>query len=136
LALFITMGTTLFSCQNKDGKKQKIDNVEVVKDTATELVTLVGKVPIDPTDTVHSHVPPPPPPKADLVKFVKPVTKNCTKPTKNKVKPSNEGTEDDSLFVTGAVMQTNAEFPGGIEQFYNFFGKEFKNPENVNAANN
>lgn len=136
LALFITMGTTLFSCQNKDGKKQKIDTVEVVKDTTTEIVTLVGEVPLDPTDSVPSHVPPPPPPKADQVKFVKPVPTDCSTPTKNKGKSSNEGKEDNSAFVTGAVTQTNAEFPGGIEQFYNFFGKEFKNPENVNATNN
>ncbi|MEN2399658.1 energy transducer TonB [Flavobacterium sp. MC2016-06] len=30
LALFITMGTTLFSCQDKNGEKQKINKVEIV----------------------------------------------------------------------------------------------------------
>ncbi|WP_431243925.1 hypothetical protein ACQ9BO_05510 [Flavobacterium sp. P21] len=30
LALFIAMGTTLFSCQDKDGNKKKIENVEIV----------------------------------------------------------------------------------------------------------
>lgn len=33
LALFITMGTTLFSCQDKDGNKNKIDKIEVVNNT-------------------------------------------------------------------------------------------------------
>lgn len=30
LALFIAMGTTLFSCQDKDGNKKRIDNIELV----------------------------------------------------------------------------------------------------------
>lgn len=30
LALFIAMGTTLFSCQDKEGNKQKIDKIEIV----------------------------------------------------------------------------------------------------------
>ncbi|MCP2026923.1 hypothetical protein L1276_002067 [Flavobacterium sp. HSC-32F16] len=33
LALFIVMGTTLFSCQDKDGNKTKIDKIEVVHDS-------------------------------------------------------------------------------------------------------
>lgn len=33
LALFVAMGTTLFSCQDKEGKKQKIDKIEVIKDS-------------------------------------------------------------------------------------------------------
>jgi hypothetical protein len=36
LALFIAMGTTLFSCQDKNGNKQKIDKVEIVEDRATQ----------------------------------------------------------------------------------------------------
>lgn len=30
LALFVAMGTTLFSCQDKDGNKHKIDKIEIV----------------------------------------------------------------------------------------------------------
>ncbi|TCN60657.1 hypothetical protein D0809_02025 [Flavobacterium circumlabens] len=136
LALFIAMGTTLFSCADKEGNKKKINKVEVVdKEETPENHVTVG-IALPPKDPSEHTLPPPPPPKVDQVKFVKPVTKDCTKPTKNKVKSSNEGQEEESAFVTGAVMQTNAEFPGGIEAFYNFFGKEFKNPENVNATNN
>lgn len=136
LALFISMGTTLFSCADKDGNKKKINKVEVVdKEETPENYVILGKA-LPPKGSSEHTLPPPPPPKADQVKFVKPATKDSGKPTKNKVKSSNEGKEEDPAFVTGAVTQTNAEFPGGIEQFYNFFGKEFKNPENVNAANN
>jgi hypothetical protein len=34
LALLISMGTTLFSCADRKGNKQKIDGVEVVDDTS------------------------------------------------------------------------------------------------------
>ncbi|AWK04158.1 hypothetical protein HYN56_07900 [Flavobacterium crocinum] len=44
LALFITMGTTLFSCQDKDGNKQKIDNVEVVEDVKPEQHVTTGVI--------------------------------------------------------------------------------------------
>jgi len=33
LALFIAMGTTLFSCQDKDGNKNRIDKIEIVGNT-------------------------------------------------------------------------------------------------------
>ena len=36
LALFIAMGTTLFSCSDKNGNKQKIDKIEVVEDDTVE----------------------------------------------------------------------------------------------------
>ncbi|TDO78093.1 hypothetical protein EV143_103338 [Flavobacterium chryseum] len=33
LALFIAMGTTLFSCADKDGNKNRIDKIEIVNNT-------------------------------------------------------------------------------------------------------
>ncbi|MTH14944.1 hypothetical protein GKZ88_05075 [Flavobacterium sp. LC2016-01] len=140
LALFIAMGTTLFSCQNKDGKKQKIDKVEVVTDTVAKERIVVGETPLDPKDTAKANVPPPPPPpKVDQVKFVNSPINTKKTSTQKSVKINCEKAkgeeEDDVAFVTGAVMQTNAEFPGGIEQFYNFFAKEFKQPENISDSN-
>ena len=133
LALFITMGTTLFSCQDKNGNKQKIDKVEVIQDgTPVEHIS-VGEPKIN---NLHDTIvpPPPPPPKVDHVKFVKPVLTNRSETTKDK-KSSKQVTEDDSQFVTGAVISINAEFPGGIDPFYTFFGNEFKTPENINTKN-
>lgn len=130
LALFIAMGTTLFSCQDKNGNKQKIDTIEVVKND-----TLVQQITVGKALRGENEVPSPPPPKVDQVKFVKPVTINCNKTSKDKTKPSNQVKENDSQFITGAVTQTNAEFPGGIDPFYTFFGNEFKTPENVNTKN-
>lgn len=134
LALFIAMGTTLFSCQDKNGNKQKIDKIEVVQDDVPVEHISVG----DPKITnLHDTIvpPPPPPPKVDHIKFVKPVPTNCSEITKDKKQSSKQVKEDDSQFITGAVMQTNAEFPGGIDPFYTFFGNEFKTPENVNTKN-
>ena len=135
LALFISMGTTLFSCQDKNGNKRKIDKVEIVThDTLVQHTTVGETISKNKKSNGAFLPPPPPPPKVDQVKFVKPVPTNCSKTIKDKKHP-NQVKEDDSQFVTGAVMQTNAEFPGGIDPFYTFFGKEFKTPENVNTKN-
>ncbi|WP_291153851.1 hypothetical protein [Flavobacterium sp. UBA7680] len=136
LALFVAMGTTLFSCADKEGNKKKIDKVEVVKDTVTKERVMVGDVPINPNDSHHNPLPPPPPPpKVDQVKFVKNPVNNTKKEKSIKINCKKAVEEEDnSTFVTGAVMQTNAEFPGGIDQFYTFFAKEFKKPEGSNIG--
>jgi hypothetical protein len=74
LALFIAMGTTLFSCQDKNGKKQKIDKIEVVEETQHITVGIALPPKHDPKNNLNL-VPPPPPPKVDQVKFVKPKEK-------------------------------------------------------------
>lgn len=42
LALLITMGTTLLSCSDKNGEKQKIEKVEIVDDPTKHSVTTMG----------------------------------------------------------------------------------------------
>lgn len=126
LALFIAMGTTLFSCQDKNGNKQKIDKVEVVEETELENNITKGKA-----LRGKNEIPPPPPPKVDQVKFVKP-TNNITKEEKVTSQKSTK-TVEEPVYNGGVAIETNAEFPGGIEQFYNYFGKEFRKPENINA---
>lgn len=75
LALFIAMGTTLFSCADKNGNKQKIEKVEVVSEPKPEIDRItVGDVKYNPNDTFHIPLPPPPP-KIDQVKFVKPIVR-------------------------------------------------------------
>jgi hypothetical protein len=46
LALFIAMGTTLFSCSNKNGDKQKIDKVEVVSPEQEGFATGGPRLPV------------------------------------------------------------------------------------------
>lgn len=135
LALFVAMGTTLFSCQDKEGKRQKIDKIEVVKEVSPTQHTTVGKTRIRNNNSGDILLPPPPPPKVDQVKFVKNPVNNTKKEKPAKIS-STKVVEEESSFVTGAVMQTNAEFPGGIDQFYTFFGKQFEKPESINNTNN
>jgi hypothetical protein len=150
LALFIAMGTTLFSCQDKNGDKQKIDKIEIVKDSSTDQRVMVGDTKVSGNES--TQIPPPPPPKINQVKFVKPDKKKLIwgakesitstglivaidKTSKDKTQSSKQNKEDDSAFTTGAVIHINAEFPGGIDPFYTFFANEFKTPENTDTKN-
>ncbi len=135
LALFISMGTTLFSCQDKEGNKKKIDKVEVVTDTVAKERIVVGKAPLDPIDPANALVPPPPPPKVDQVKFITNPVKNDKEEKAKSIKANNKKTIEEPVYNGGIAVETNAEFPGGIEQFYNFFEKEFKKPQGLETAN-
>jgi hypothetical protein len=129
LALFIAMGTTLFSCADKDGNKKKIDKIEVVQDVAPVEQISVGKSKISTlNDTLLL---PPPPPKVDQVKFVKPLYKDKNKKAKiNYVEKIAKDSivEDETIFM-GAAIETSPCYSGGISNFYDFFIKEFKLPE-------
>ena len=70
LALFVAMGTTLFSCSNRNGDKQAIDSIEVVNDNQTATHTLGAPMPPK-TDSVNL---PDPKPLPNLFKNPKAVT--------------------------------------------------------------
>jgi hypothetical protein len=160
LALFIAMGTTLFSCTDKNGDKQKIDKVEVVDKISDQENLKTGKA------LKSEKIPPPLPPpgmtdvkssekltrivtmgevvsteasmkpdnvqspsKTDKVKFVNPANITTEEKAKTNKTDFKKATKEESSLVTSTVKQTNAEFPGGIDQFYTFFGKEFIKPE-------
>ncbi|PXY45414.1 hypothetical protein [Flavobacterium hydrophilum] len=131
LALFIAMGTTLFSCTDKNGDKKKIDKIEIVKTSKTEPIQ-VGKIKIKGNNNFVP--PPPPPPKTDNVKFVKGKTKisdvkinsSSTPDCKASVQESNMQGE---TYITGAVIETKADYPGGINNFYQFLVNELKLPK-------
>lgn len=132
LALFIAMGTTLFSCADKEGNKKKIDKVEVVKEETikeeTDRHTSLG-MPLPEKDSSNNATQP----KIDKK------SKNSLKTNKKAVcspESSSKSTKaqtpkEEPVYNGGVAIETNAEFPGGIEQFYNFFAKEFKKPESV-----
>jgi protein TonB len=102
--------------------------------------------------------PPPPPPKVDQVKFVKPVVaktediteeivkieeikdKNLGKETikgdpdaELTVEPVGNGpsqvVEEDNQIYNTAGIEVKPDFPGGLEKFYKFIGKNFQVPE-------
>ena len=99
--------------------------------------------------------PPPPPPKVDQVKFVKPVVAKAEEVTEEPPKvedlkdkkisdvtvkgdPDAEPTvepvgnqvveEDNSIYSTAGI-EVKPDFPGGLEKFYKFVGKNFQVPE-------
>lgn len=132
-ALFLVMGT-FFGCQNKEDKKQEIENLQVITDTSTTKSTTVDKTEINnkiPDQTPESQI------KIGEIKNAKPEKNNNSKPEK---KSNSEAEKADNkhktiLKETAASGETssqiNAEFPGGIDQFYTFFMKEYKKPESV-----
>lgn len=102
--------------------------------------------------------PPPPPPKVDQVKFVKPVVAKADEVTeeppkieeiKDKklgaetikgdpdaeitVEPVGNGpkdvVEEDNEIYNTAGIEVKPDFPGGIEKFYKYIGKNYQVPE-------
>ncbi len=52
LALFITLGTTLFSCSDKNGNKQKINRIEIIEEESKNIDSIyINNVDIGPAPT-------------------------------------------------------------------------------------
>jgi len=152
LALFVAMGTTLFSCQTKDGTKQKIEKVEITDDPS-KFDSPIGKAKIHKNDSTCDVPPPPAPPSKEhdnltnsvkhtnrisgevILENQKTKGKNSSKPSSTKSEKKNDSQNEDVVYNGGIAIETNAEFPDGIEQFYNFIEKEFKKTENSESAN-
>ncbi|MEO8240344.1 MAG: hypothetical protein ABI793_10145 [Flavobacterium sp.] len=139
--LFI--GTTLFSCTDKNNKKQ---NNEIEAVDAKDKINKSGQIPgssqlskkdsqehpeknieINNEEIISSST------KANHVKSTKP--KENKNPQSEKTNNEKNSSAKVMIKATPAgeiVSQTNAEFPGGIEQFHTFFMKEYKKPEGVN----
>lgn len=137
LALFVAMGTTLFSCADKEGNKKKIDKVEIVENKKIEEIIIEKESSKDSTS-----IPIPALPKSIPVKFVEPRPIVCGEAfndkDKSSIKTNNENTiakdsivEDDGLYVMGAAIETSPTYPSGISNFYAFFVNEFKLPEDI-----
>ncbi|MCR4031658.1 MULTISPECIES: energy transducer TonB [Flavobacterium] len=118
LALFITMGTTLFSCADNEGNKITIDKIEVVEDSGPKDLTKPNN------DKSLSQKPP------------------STLPSSISVETINGGTaeavgyyhDDYSGTVTGLPAIENfeissPEYPGGFERFNTYIKNEFQIPK-------
>ncbi|WP_125722165.1 energy transducer TonB [Flavobacterium ustbae] len=129
LALFITMGTTLFSCADKDGSKRKIDKVEIIKDTATTTKSFNSKVSSNLDDSIRTKTS-----KVNRVKFVKPVPTHCSEITYDENQKEIEKDsvfEEHTVYYSGESIETSPYFEGGINNFYQFFITEFQFPEDA-----
>lgn len=133
LALFIAMGASLFSCSDKNGNKQKIDKVEVVKEPKIETNRImVGDVKYDPNDTLNIP-PPPPPPKKDHVKFVKQPENRffSNKALQNKdvnlYKMASDNTDEDGTIICHLPgISGYPEYIGGIASFRKYIKENYR----------
>lgn len=132
LALFIAMGTTLFSCQNKDGNKQKIDKIEVIKDSSVIKISKKEGISVNKTKS----------PQVEKVKFTKHKSRTVRKKEKHysftKTKcgeaiPYTDVYEDNTIYG-GVGIDVLPDYPGGIEIFYDIFRNEFKIPKELKKS--
>ena len=126
LALFAVMGTTLFSCADKEGNKKKIDKVEIVED-----------LPIDKNSIIEDTVP-----KTEI----KTNTKNPVSTKKRKKiklteyvdttgKISKVEEEIDNTIYGGMGIDVKPDFKGGINKFYSFITQNYKLPKKAKNLN-
>ncbi|WP_433835005.1 hypothetical protein [Flavobacterium anhuiense] len=122
--LYAVMAVTFFSCQNKDSKQQEVKNTEVATKAVALDTTAVSK---EKTEQTSRDLP-----KATKTELKQTTSITSKKVTENKTSKDDKTKKDDVPLAVKPPSNTNAEFPGGIEQFHNFFMKEYKKPENVN----
>ncbi|MBZ4041693.1 hypothetical protein [Flavobacterium hibisci] len=159
LASFFIIGTTLFSCADKnenknqnneieavDTEKDEINNLEQIPDTSQlskedslklpeKNIEINKEVVIPSKTTSHKNNPNHSvalPANESLAKSVKIKENKNLQPEKiNNDKNSSAKVKTKAIPATETPSQINAEFPGGIEQFHNFFMKEYKKPESA-----
>jgi protein TonB len=126
-------------------------------DTSLDQKIVTIKLPPKEKTPENLPPPPPPPPKVDQVKFVKPVVAKTeeiveeppkVEEIKDKklgdktiegdenapltVEPVGNGpsvVEEDNQIYNTAGIEVKPDFPGGLEKFYKFIGKNFQVPE-------
>ena len=126
LALFAVMGTTLFSCADKEGNKKKIDKVEIVEDY---------KVFNKPNKKEQNEEI-----KSTVKRTKSPIHKaSCSvgEITMPEVlfDNSSKEIEVDTIYSGGIGMEVNAEFVGGVDKFYSFIKQNYKIPQNAKNLN-
>lgn len=132
LFLFLATEVIFLGCSDKkNDKKKEIDSVKIISDTSKTRNTIVKtSIKNDSNEDISASS------KVDQTKFVKPKENDDLKSEKTSSAKNNTSKAAIQATSTGEVVsETNAEFPGGIDRFYTFFGKEYKKPENSETAN-
>lgn len=126
-ALYIVITALFLGCQNKENQRQESKKVEVVTDTSAvksdSLDKTINKSKLKQIQASSL--------KVEQVKFKKTVPTAAKESAKGKAPESDKLKNDNSASSLKPLSNSNAEFPGGIDQFHNFFMKEYKKPENV-----
>jgi hypothetical protein len=122
LALFIAMGTTLFSCADKNGNKQKIDKVEVVESSANtknEEINILKKKP------KSNHKPFKE--KVNQEQSI-PVTIGVLILDENEPDTINDSINYDEIFNL-AILEFKPYPPEGIDKFQQFIRENYIAPD-------
>ncbi len=132
LVLFITMGTTLFSCADKNGNKQKIEKVVLVEDSIESKTAVPGlslppkKIPTKPSEANRTTTTP-------KIKFQKPKTISCSEITAKNA--DSTLIEEDLIYNGGIEFYLNPEYKGGMPKFKEFVQQNFTFPKTTKALN-
>ncbi len=127
--LYAVIALVLFSCQNKENKQQEITTAEVAKDTTTTKTAILDSTTINKKKLEQTSRDLPKAAKTELKQTTSITTKEVDKNASSK---SDKVKKDEVPLAVKPPSNTNAEFPGGIDQFHTFFMKEYKKPEGVN----
>ncbi|MCP2026924.1 hypothetical protein L1276_002068 [Flavobacterium sp. HSC-32F16] len=119
LALFIAMGTTLFSCQDKNGNKQKIDQVEIIEDSIKQK-TIVKNVLLK--DSLNKK-----PLQPQKNKPFAQITLDLPEPAGIQVIENNYN-EDIYILGGAGLLSFVPSYPGGIQKFYEAIQNRFQTP--------
>ncbi|CAA9196235.1 hypothetical protein FLA105534_01030 [Flavobacterium bizetiae] len=121
LALFVAMGTTLFSCQDKDGNKHKIDKIEVIQDTGNRSDST--KLPAAKDSLLQK----PQPSKITSTNFAA-----VSYVTKGEVIAVDHSSVSDPVDYDGIFNSASLDISPvpekGIENFYSFIKDNYVNP--------
>ncbi|UTN05827.1 energy transducer TonB [Flavobacterium bizetiae] len=119
LALFIAMGTTLFSCQDKEGNINKIDKIEIVEDSSK---TTVNDKPLI-NDSLNK--------KSSLPKKSKYRRYGVTVNLPPEMSIGTSGDYNSAGYTLGGagLLSFAPDYPGGFEKFTEFIKNEFQIPK-------
>ncbi|HEX8014055.1 MAG TPA: energy transducer TonB [Flavobacterium sp.] len=130
LALFIAMGTTLFSCTDKNGDKKKIDKVEIVEDSPIQkdMVTDETRA-IEKNDCTQNPAAPLKKisPKKAKIAYPIMITGDIV-PTEIIDKSSDTLIDYEALFNT-AYLDVLPTPEGGMDKFYSFLKTNYIVPD-------
>jgi periplasmic protein TonB len=128
LPMLFAVMILFFGCQNKEDKKQELKNVEVIPDTSAakshSLDTITNRKTLEQTQS--------PTLKVEQVPLKKNIPTVSGESTKDESSEPDKAKKENPASSLKPFSSSNAEFPGGIDQFHTFFMKEYKKPENVN----
>lgn len=119
LALFVAMGTTLFSCQDKDGNKHKIDKIEIVEASSK---TITKEKPLI-NDSLNK--------KSSLPKKPRYRSSGIFVNLPPEMGIGTSGNYDSAGYTLGGagLLSFHPDYPGGFEKFTEFIKNEFQVPK-------